>query len=132
MPVYPEPVAMIFDTLGKTLVKFENDVEPVIADAPVSTSHFDVEAGQVRGLHQRCTAHTEEGEFLSLSFRAALNEEPDGDTITIQGRPDLVVTLQGTNGDLATVAMAVNAIKNTKSAPPGVVTMRDLPIVTIF
>lgn len=128
----PESVAMIFDTLGKTLVKFENDVVPVIADAPVSTSHFDVEAGQVRGLHQSCTAHTEDGEFLSLSFRAALNEEPDGDTITIQGRPELVVTLQGTNGDLATVAMAVNAIKNTKSAAPGVVTMRDLPIVTIF
>ena len=28
--------------------------------------------------------------------------------------------------------MAVNAIKNTKNAAPGVVTMRDLPIVSIF
>ena len=128
----PESTAMIFDTLGKNLVKFENNVVPVIAETPVKTPFFDVQAGHVRGLHQTSTAHTEDGEFLSLTFRAALDEEPDGDTITIQGRPDLVVKLQGTNGDLATVAMAVNAIKNTNNAAPGVVTMRDLPIVSIF
>jgi len=128
----PESVAMTFDTLGKTLVRFENEVVPVIAVEPVGTDFVDVAAGQVRGLHQSCAAHTEEGEFLSLNFRAALNEEPAGDTIKIKGCPDLVVTLQGTNGDIATVAMAVNAIKNTHSAAPGLVTMRDLPIVTIF
>jgi 4-hydroxy-tetrahydrodipicolinate reductase len=126
----PESTAMIFDTLGKKLVSFENKVVPVIAETPVKTSHFDVQEGQVRGLHQTSTAHSEDGEFVSLTFRAALDEEPDGDTITIQGRPELTVNLQGTNGDLATVAMAVNAIKNTKNAAPGVVTMRDLPIVS--
>ncbi len=128
----PESTAMIFSTLGKELVKFENDVVAVIAESPVSTPYFDVQAGQVRGLHQTSTAHTRDGEFVSLTFRAALDEEPDGDTITIRGRPDLVVRLQGTNGDLATVAMAVNAIRNTRNAAPGVVTMRDLPIVSIF
>ncbi len=127
-----ESTAMIFDTLGKKLVKFENNVVPVIAEMPVKTPFFDVQAGQVRGLHQSSTACTEDGEFLSLTFRAALDEEPDGDTITIRGLPELTVKLNGTNGDLATVAMAVNAIKNTKNAAPGVVTMRDLPIVTIF
>jgi 4-hydroxy-tetrahydrodipicolinate reductase len=128
----PESIAMIFDTLGKKLVSFENRVVPVIAETPVKTPFFDVQEGQVRGLHQTSTGHTEDGEFVSLTFRAALDEESDGDTITIQGRPDLTVNLQGTNGDLATVAMAVNAIKNTKNAAPGVVTMRDLPIVSIF
>ena len=128
----PESTAMIFDTLGKKIVAFENNVVPVIAEKPVKTPYFDVAAGQVRGLHQTSTAHSEDGEFLSLTFRAALDEEPDGDTITLKGQPELVVKLQGTNGDLATVAMAVNAIRNTKNAAPGVVTMRDLPIVTIF
>jgi len=128
----PESIAMIFDTLGKKLVSFRNRVVPVIAETPVKTPFFDVQEGQVRGLHQTSTGHTEDGEFVSLTFRAALDEESDGDTITIQGRPELTVNLQGTNGDLATVAMAVNAIKNTKNAAPGVVTMRDLPIVTIF
>lgn len=128
----PESTAMVFDTLGKKLVKFENDVVPVIAETPVKTPFFDVEAGLVRGLHQTSTGYTADGEFLSLTFRAALDEKPDGDTIIIEGRPELTVTLQGTNGDLATSAMAVNAIRNTKNAAPGLVTMRDLPIVTIF
>jgi 4-hydroxy-tetrahydrodipicolinate reductase len=128
----PESTAMIFNTLGKELVRFENDVVPVIAETPVKTPFFEVEAGQVRGLHQTSTAYTKAGEFVSLTFRAALDEEPDGDTITIQGSPELIVRLQGTNGDVATVAMAVNAIKNTRNAAPGVVTMRDLPIVSNF
>ena len=55
-----------------------------------------------------------------------------GDTITIKGRPELVINLKGTNGDLTTSAIAVNAIKNTHKAAPGVFTMRDLPIVSIF
>ena len=128
----PESAAMVFDTLGKTLVSFENKVVPVVAERPIKTPFFNVAAGQVRGLHQTGKGHGEDGEFLSLTFRAALDEEPDGDTITIKGSPDLTVKLQGTNGDLATVAMAVNAIKNTKGAAPGLVTMRDLPIVSHF
>ena len=116
----------------KKLVRFENSIEPVVAEEPVKTEFFDVQPGQARGLHQSGHAYADDGEYVSLTFRAALDEEPDGDTITIKGRPDLTVTLQGTNGDLATVAMAVNAIRRTKEAAPGLVTMRVLPIVTAF
>jgi 4-hydroxy-tetrahydrodipicolinate reductase len=123
--------ARLFDTLGKKLVRFENTVELVVAEEPVRTDFFDVEPGQTRGLHQTGRAYGEDGEFISLMFRAALDEEPDGDMIKITGRPDLTVSLQGANGDLATVAMAVNAMKRTREAAPGLVTMRDLPIVTI-
>jgi hypothetical protein len=126
----PESTAMLFDTLGKRLVRFDNTVEPLVAQRAVKTAFFEVPAGRVRGLHQTGRAYADDGEFVSLTFRAALDEEPDGDTITIAGRPDLTVRLQGTNGDLATVAMAVNAIRRTKDAAPGLVTMRDLPIVT--
>jgi hypothetical protein len=126
----PESTAMLFDTLGRKLERFENSVEPVVADKAVKTAFFEVPAGRVRGLHQTGRGHTDDGEFVSLTFRAALDEEPEGDTITIAGCPDLTVKLQGTNGDLATVAMAVNAIRRTKAAAPGLLTMRDLPIVT--
>jgi len=126
----PESTAMLFDTLGKKLIAFETRVEPVVATERVATEFFDVRPGQVRGLHQTGHASTEDGEFVSLDFRAALDEEPDGDTITIKGRPDMTVSLNRTNGDLATVAIAVNDMRRTKEAAPGLVTMRDLPIVT--
>jgi len=89
-----------------------------------------VQPGQVRGLKQVARAYTEEGEFMTLTFIAALSAGEDGDIIRISGKPDLEVKLKGTNGDLATVAIAVNAVKTVKDAAPGLVTMRDLPIVT--
>ena len=69
---------------------------------------------------------------MTLTFVAALDAGDDGDTIQITGNPDLEVKLRGTNGDIATAAIAVNAIRRVKEAAPGLVTMRDLPIVTIW
>lgn len=127
----PESVGMVFSTLGKKLARYESSVEPVVADEPVKTDFFEVQPGQVRGLKQVARGYTDEGEFLTLTFIAALGEENDGDTIKITGKPDLKVKLKGTNGDIATVAIAVNAIRRVREAAPGLVTMRDLPIVTI-
>jgi len=128
----PESVAMVFDTLGKKLVKYESGVEPLVAEKRVTTDHFDVQPGQVRGLKQVARGYAEDGEFMTLTFIAALEAGDDGDTIKISGKPDLEVKLKGTNGDIATVAIAVNAIKRVVQAAPGLVTMRDLPIVTIW
>jgi 4-hydroxy-tetrahydrodipicolinate reductase len=127
----PESVDMVFDTLGKKLARYESGVEPVVAEQEIKTDFFTVAPGRVRGLKQVARGHTDEGEFMTLTFIAALDEEDDGDTITITGRPDLEVKLKGTNGDIATVAIAVNAIRRVRDAPPGLVTMRDLPIVTL-
>jgi 4-hydroxy-tetrahydrodipicolinate reductase len=128
----PESVDMVFDTLGKTLVRYETGVEPVVADQLVTTEHFTVQPGQVRGLKQVARGYTDEGEFLTLTFIAALEAGDDGDTIQISGVPHLEVKLKGTNGDIATVAIAVNAIRRVIDAAPGLVTMRDLPLVTIW
>jgi hypothetical protein len=128
----PESVGMVFHTLGKTLVRYESSVEPVVADGPVKTDHFEVEPGRVKGLKQVARAFTDEGEFVTLTFIAALEAGEDGDTIKVTGRPNLEVKLQGTNGDVATVAIAVNAIRRVREAAPGLVTMRDLPIVTAW
>ncbi len=128
----PESVGMVFYTLGRKLARYESSVEPVVADRPIQTDHFEVQPGQVRGLKQVARGYTDEGEFMTLTFIAALDEEDDGDTINISGKPDLAIKLKGTNGDLATVAITVNAIRRVREAMPGLVTMCDLPIVTLW
>jgi 4-hydroxy-tetrahydrodipicolinate reductase len=128
----PESVGMVFDTLDKRLVRFESSVEPVVANTLVSTETFEVPPGRVKGLKQTARCYTEEGEFMTLAFVAALGEEDDGDTIRITGKPNLEVKLKGTNGDVATVAIATNAIRRVVEAAPGLMTMRDLPIVTVW
>jgi 4-hydroxy-tetrahydrodipicolinate reductase len=128
----PESVGMLFDTLGKKLARYESAVEPVVADHLVQTAYFQVRPGQVMGLRQVARGYTEEGEFMTLTFIAALEAGEDGDTVQITGKPNLEVKLKGTNGDLATVAIAVNAVRRVREAAPGLVTMRDLPIVTAW
>lgn len=128
----PESVGMVFDTLGKKLARYESSIEPIVADRPIKTEHFEVQTGQVRGLKQVARAYTDEGVFITLTFIGALEEGESEDTIKITGKPDLEVKLKGANGDIATVAIAVNAIRRVREAPPGLVTMRDLPIVTIW
>ncbi len=125
-----QSIGMVFDTFGKKLARYESSVEPVVAKEPVKTHFFDVKPGQVRGLKQVARGYTSEGEFMSLTFIAALGELDDKDTIVIRGVPDLDITLHGTNGDIATVAIIGNAVRRVKEAAPGLVTMRDLPIVT--
>jgi 4-hydroxy-tetrahydrodipicolinate reductase len=38
----------------------------------------------------------------------------------------------GIHGDIATVALVVNAIPKVLSAPPGLHTMRDMPLPSFF
>ena len=128
----PESVGMVFSTLGKTLARYETEVEPVVAEELIRTAYFEVPSGRVIGLRQVARAYTEEGEFLKLAFLAALDAEEEGDTITITGTPNLEVTLRGTNGDVATVAIVVNAVRRVREAGPGLVTMCDLPMVTCW
>jgi 4-hydroxy-tetrahydrodipicolinate reductase len=128
----PESMAMLFATLGRELVRYEDKIEPVVAEVLTKTDFFTVEPGMAKGLKQVGRGFTQYGEFATMAFIAALATEDDGDTITITGHPNLEVKLKGTNGDYCTVAMAVNAVRRVHEAAPGLVTMRDLPIVTAW
>ena len=128
----PESMDMVFHTLGRKLARYEESIEPVVADRLTKTDFFEVQPGQARGLKQVARGYSAEGEFMTLAFIAALDAEDDGDTIKISGKPDLEVKLKGTNGDIATVAMTINAIRRVREAAPGLVTMCDLPIVTLW
>lgn len=128
----PESMEMVFHTLGKSLVTFETELEPLVADRLITTQFVSVEPGCVRGLKQTARGLTSDQEFMTLTFIAALEAQGEGDSIKISGHPSLDVEIKGTNGDLATAAIAVNAIKRVRSAAPGLITMRDMPMATVW
>ncbi|GAI39930.1 unnamed protein product, partial [marine sediment metagenome] len=52
------------------------------------------------------------------------------DAVYITGTPNMEVVIKGgTHGDIATAAMVVNATRRVVEAPPGLVTMKDMPLV---
>ena len=111
---------------------FETSVEPIVTHQRIETEYVVVQPGQVIGIKQVSTASTETNEFVKLTFVAALDADDEMDTITITGKPNLEVRLRGTNGDLATVAIAVNASPRGVATDPGLVTMRDLPFASCW
>lgn len=124
----PESMAMIFAAFGKELVKYEEKISPVVAKKNIKTAFFDVAEGQCIGLRQVAKGFSSEGEFCKMSFIAFLDNREDKDTIKVKGNPNLKVTLEGTNGDVGTAAITINAIKRVVAAPAGLLTMKDLPM----
>lgn len=123
----PESVGMCVDTLGRHLDRYTSSIEPIVANKRIQTDYFVVEKGQVCGLHQTARGFSDGVELVRLVFIAALDWSENHDEIVISGVPDLEMRISGTNGDLATVAIAVNAIRRVYDTSPGLVTMRDLP-----
>jgi hypothetical protein len=124
-----ESLTMVAHALGWQLGKVEETIEPVVAEEPVKSQFVEVEKGQVSGVHQVARGFKDGQELIVLHLYMHLGAENPGDSVVIEGTPDIELTIKGIHGDLATAAMAVNAVPKVVSAPPGLVTMKDLPLV---
>ncbi|HTU34393.1 MAG TPA: hypothetical protein VMF66_11380 [Candidatus Acidoferrum sp.] len=125
----PESVAMVADGLGFEIDDITETIQPVIAQEHVRTEFLEVAPGQVAGVHQiaRGTADGEEKIFLELQMY--VGAKTPADTIELKGQPNLSLVIPGgTHGDVATAAIAVNAIPAIVAAPAGLRTSRDLPL----
>lgn len=121
---------MIASALRWELDEIEVDpVEPVVAKALVESEVIRVEPGQVAGLRQCSRGIMGGREVITLDFQAYIGAEEEYDAISIEGTPSLHMKIAPcTHGDIGTVAMIVNSIPKVFKAPPGLVTMKDLPI----
>jgi len=127
----PESLAMIATGLGWELDNITESIEPVMASEPVKTDFADVKLGQAVGVRQVGRGFRNGEELITLEFEAAVGAPESYDAVYITGNPDMEVTAKGgTHGDVATAAMLVNSIPRVIQAPPGLVTMKDLSIVS--
>ena len=125
----PESVAMVADGLGFPIDAISETIDPVIARQIVKTDYFEVEPGQVAGVHQiaRGTYGAEEKVYLEL--RMYVGAQDPADTVELKGEPNLSLVIPGgTHGDVATAAVVVNAIPAILAAPAGLRTSRDLAL----
>lgn len=125
-----ESIAMIAAGLGWELDDITETIEPIIAQTEVHTKFLIVEAGQVAGVKQVGLGLRDGKELIELDFRASVGAKESYDAVYITGTPNMEVVIKGgTHGDIATAAMVINSIPRVIEAPPGLMTMRDLPIV---
>ena len=129
----PESIAMIASGLGWKLDEITESIEPVIARSRVETDFVMVEPGQAAGVRQVGRGIRARDELITLEFEAYVGAPESYDAVYITGTPNLEVVIKGgTPGDIATAAITVNCVHRVMDAPPGLLTMKDLPIVSVL
>jgi 4-hydroxy-tetrahydrodipicolinate reductase len=125
-----ESIAMIAAALGWKLDEIKEFApEPVIADREIVTPFTTVKPGQVAGL--KSVAHGIRGgkPVIVLEFVSHAGVEEEYDAILIGGVPKIYEKIAGgVHGDIGTVAVVVNMIPKVLNGPPGLLTMKDLPL----
>ena len=117
-----ESIQMIASRMGWKLDKTEDILTPIMAESDVVAGIQQIGKGYVNG-----------EEKITLLFRAAIGEKNPRDTVEIKGVPEITSTIAGgINGDIATCAIIVNAIKAVMNASPGLKTMTDIPVISFF
>jgi 4-hydroxy-tetrahydrodipicolinate reductase len=125
-----QSIGMIASALKWQLDKIQiGPVEPVIAKKPVQSPEIKVKKDEVAGLKQSAYGIMKSKNVITLDFQAYIGAEQEYDAITIDGVPPVHQKISPcVHGDLATVAVIVNSIPKVMNAPPGLVTMKDLPV----
>lgn len=125
-----ESVYMIAAGLGWEIESYSESTEPVIATQRIQTQYFTVEAGQVRGVEQYGRAIIGGEEKITLHLKMYLDADPAQDKVVLEGPTRLELVIPGgLQGDRATTAIAINAVPRVVEHGPGLVTMKDLPLV---
>ena len=125
----PESIAMVADGLGFALDEITETIEPVIATETVKTEFLEVAPGQVAGVHQIGRGIWEGEEKIFMELQMYVGAKHPADTVELRGEPNLTLTIPGgTHGDIATTAVAVNAIPAILAATAGLRTVRELPL----
>lgn len=125
-----ESVASIAQALRWKLDKIEETISPVVATQPIKTEFFEVEPGLVTGVEQYGYGKQGNRCLIELHLKMSVDVEDSIDEVWIEGTPSIHSRIEGVHGDLSTAAVATNCIRRVIAAPPGLLTMADIPIIS--
>lgn len=129
----PESVDFIADRLGWKLDRNTESLEPVIAAEQIDTGYKPITKGMARGVHQVGRGFVGDREVITLNFRAAVGEPESYDQVHIDGEPEIQSRISGgVNGDIATCAITLNAVRSILQTSPGLKTMGQIPPIAFF
>jgi 4-hydroxy-tetrahydrodipicolinate reductase len=128
-----ESISMVADALGWRLDRISDEIKPQVADATVASEFLAVDPGYVSGIVQDGVGYRHGTPVIAMHMEAYLGAPESYDEVRIQGSPNLALRIPGgLPGDIATASMVVNAIPRVLSSPPGLQTMKDLPLPSYY
>ncbi len=128
-----ESMHMIAHGFGWELDKTEDEVFPILAERPVNKPSISVGVGAVKGMRQVGRGFRNRKAVITLEMVMTLGQDNPRDVVEVEGTPDVKLVFEGgIHGDIATVAVVINAIPRLLELPPGLKTMLDLPPVHFY
>jgi 4-hydroxy-tetrahydrodipicolinate reductase len=128
-----ESVQLIASRMGWKLSKVEDILVPVIAGREIITDTMRIPIGHAAGVQQIGKGYVGNEDKITLVFRASVGEPSPQDSIEIKGTPTIKSIIEGgVNGDVATCAITINALKQIIKTQPGLRTMADISMVSFF
>lgn len=129
----PESVDLIAAAMCWNLEENRETLEPVLAQQKITSGYKPIEKDMPAGVEQIGSGFVNGEEVIRLTFRAAVGEERSYDKIKIKGLPNIETEVDGgVNGDVATCAILINAVKSIVECSPGLKTMLDIPVPAYF
>jgi 4-hydroxy-tetrahydrodipicolinate reductase len=128
-----ESLFMIAETMGWQLDEVKETTEPVLATRRFETGAFVVDKGRVAGIQQMAVGVMGGREVIKLDLQMTMGAEDPRDVIVIDGKPPISLKISGgVQGDQATAAIMANLIPTLMRARPGLLTMRDVPLIPVW
>ena len=128
-----ESLEVVAAGLRWALDEMEETLEPVVAEAPVQSEYFSVDAGQVAGIHQVAIGRRAGVELIRLTLKMYLGAKDPVDRVLVHGTPPIDLMVKGgIFGDTATVGSLINAIPGVMTASPGLHTVITMPVPRAF
>jgi len=128
-----ESVSMIADALGWKVDRITDEIEPKIAASTVASEFLAVDPGYVCGIVQDGVGYRDGKPIIRLHMEAYLGAPESYDAVEIDGSPALRMKLAGgVHGDVATASIVVNSLPKILDVAPGLHTMRDMPLPSLF
>lgn len=126
-----ESVRMIAYALRWKIDRVEETIEPVVATQTIKTEYFQVQPGFVTGVEQYGYGYLNGEKKIELHLRMCVDAGESVDEVIIEGKPAIHSLVKGVHGDLSTAAVAANCVRRVVAGAPGLVTMADIPIISV-
>ncbi|MHA2027142.1 MAG: NAD(P)H-dependent amine dehydrogenase family protein [Candidatus Thorarchaeota archaeon] len=125
-----ESIQMIDAGLNLGLDEIEELLpEAMIAESEVTNSFATIKKGDVLGLKSVGVGKRKGEQIVTLDFQAYAEATPQYDEIIIEGLPPITQRIKGgVQGDHGTIGMILNLVPIVIAEPPGLKTMKDLPV----
>jgi 4-hydroxy-tetrahydrodipicolinate reductase len=127
-----ESVHFVARAFGFEVERWEETIEPVRAERDLACAMGPIPRGRAAGVRQVARAWTKgrSEPVIQMEFQAAIGQADPHDRVVLEGEPPIDLVIRGgVHGDVATVAITLNAIASLMHAPPGVHTMATVPLV---